>query len=145
MVIDESVPEEKQMMNIVPRQFMDMGRASTVNITHHGKDELVSHSSLDMGKSNNDCSGSPPIVESMDHCKRSIHRSSTKRTSGGAEDSPERQEFPAGSPGWVPKKVPKLSSGDVDVDHQASEETMSMIKKARVSVRARSEASMVIN
>lgn len=143
MVIDGSVPEEKQMMNIVPRQFMDMGRASTVNITQHGKDELVSHSSLDMGKSNNDCSGSPPIIESMDHCKSSIHRSTTKRTSGGVEDSPERQEFPAGSPGWVPKKVPKLSSGDVDVDHQASEETMSMIKKARVSVRARSEASMI--
>ncbi|PRQ31927.1 putative transcription factor WRKY family [Rosa chinensis] len=141
MVINGSAPEEKQIMNnIVPRQFMDMGRAA--NITHHEKNELVSHSSLDMVRSNNDCSLSPPIVESMDHCKSTVHRGS-KRTSAGAEDSPERQEFQAGSPGWVPKKIPKLNSGDADVDHQASEETMSMIKKARVSVRARSEASMI--
>ncbi|KAL6196291.1 hypothetical protein ACLB2K_031906 [Fragaria x ananassa] len=145
MVINGTAPEEKQIMNnIVPRQFMDMGRAG--NITHHEKNELVSHSSLDMARlSNYDCSGSPPIVESMDHFKSPVQRGS-KRKSGGAEDSSsEGQEFPAGSPGWVPKKIPKLSSGDVDVDHQAaaSEETMSMIKKARVSVRARSESSMI--
>ncbi|XP_050369855.1 probable WRKY transcription factor 31 [Argentina anserina] len=142
MVINGSAPGEKQIMNnIVPRQFMDMGRAA--NTTHHEKNELVSHSSLDTARSNIVCSGSPPIVESMKQCKSTVHRGSTKRTSGGAEDSLEGQEFTAGSPGWVPKKILELSSGDVDVDHQASEETISMIKKARVSVRARSEASMI--
>ncbi|KAJ7963777.1 WRKY family transcription factor [Quillaja saponaria] len=53
------------------------------------------------------------------------------------DESPNR-EFPAGS--WLTNKVPKFSHfGDVD---QAAE-TMSMIKKARVSVRTRSESSMI--
>lgn len=44
------------------------------------------------------------------------------------------------NPGWISNEVTRLGSfRDVD---QASE-TMSMIKKARVSVRARSENSMV--
>ncbi|KAL6284029.1 hypothetical protein ACE6H2_014958 [Prunus campanulata] len=132
------VLEEKQMMNgfnhIVPRQFMDMGRAE--------KDEL-SQCSLE-GCRSQDCSGSPPqndIIESMECCKSTshvLHRDLSGRisTTNGGEDSPD-QEFQ----GWIPKKVSKMMSPR-DVD-QASSETMSMIKKARVSVRARSDASMI--
>ncbi|KAM1041251.1 hypothetical protein ACFX13_031194 [Malus domestica] len=130
------VLEEKQMMNginnLAPIQFMDMGRAE--------KDELsqCSHE----GCRSQDCPGSPPrndIVESMECCKSTshVHRdiSGRSRTAGG-EDSPDQE-----LQGWIPKKVPKLiSPREVD---QPSSEAMSMIKKARVSVRARSEASMI--
>lgn len=52
----------------------------------------------------------------------------------GREESPESQ-------GWAPNKVPKLNSSKT-LDHAAAEATM---RKARVSVRARSEAPMVIH
>ncbi|KAM1116833.1 hypothetical protein ACFX15_007036 [Malus domestica] len=131
------VLKEKQLMNefnnLAPRQFMDMGRAE--------KDELsqCSHE----GCRSQDCSGSFPrnnIVESMECCKGTshVHRDISGRSSTtGAEDSPDH-EFQ----GWIPNKVPKLMSPPREVD-QASSETISMIKKARVSVRARSEASMI--
>ncbi|KAF7815844.1 putative WRKY transcription factor 31 [Senna tora] len=48
-------------------------------------------------------------------------------------------------PGWLSNRVSKLSPSkrdNVNVDHQTSK-TLSMIKKARVSVRARSESSMI--
>ncbi|XP_061342209.1 WRKY transcription factor 6-like [Gastrolobium bilobum] len=55
----------------------------------------------------------------------------------GRESSKARVELQA-FPGWISNEVPRLSS----FKDQASE-TMSMIKKARVSVRARSESSMI--
>lgn len=54
----------------------------------------------------------------------------------GREESPESE-----TQGWVPNKVPKLNStGSKPIDQHSSEATM---RKARVSVRARSEAPMV--
>ncbi|KAF8414121.1 hypothetical protein HHK36_002120 [Tetracentron sinense] len=52
----------------------------------------------------------------------------------GREESPEQ-----GLQGWVPNKVPKLNPSSESVD-QSTEATM---RKARVSVRARSEAPMI--
>lgn len=62
---------------------------------------------------------------------------STSNEDGVREESPD-QSFH----GRLPNKIPKLNCAQ-DVD-QASE-AMSMMRKARVSVRARSEASMVSN
>lgn len=54
----------------------------------------------------------------------------------GREESPQSE-----TQGWVPNKVPKLnSSNSKTIDQQSTEATM---RKARVSVRARSEAPMV--
>ncbi|XP_027087886.1 probable WRKY transcription factor 31 [Coffea arabica] len=51
----------------------------------------------------------------------------------GREESPESQ-------GWAPNKVAKLNASSKTVDHAQAEATM---RKARVSVRARSEAPMI--
>ena len=53
----------------------------------------------------------------------------------GREESPESQ-------GWAPNKVAKRKASTKTVDHAQAEATM---RKARVSVRARSEAPMVIH
>lgn len=55
---------------------------------------------------------------------------------GGSDGSPD-QSFQGGPP----NKVPKFNSSQ---DVEQASEAMSMMRKARVSVRARSEASMVI-
>lgn len=52
----------------------------------------------------------------------------------GREESPESE-----SQGWGPNKVPKLNNGSKPIE-QSADATM---RKARVSVRARSEAPMV--
>ncbi|KAF5180027.1 Wrky transcription factor [Thalictrum thalictroides] len=120
---------------MVPRQFMDLGPSGTVetdepsqtssegrsrehsrsppNNVEVGSNEYGQHSN---GGSNND-------LVSFDQDGRRI----------GREDSPDH-----GSQGWVPNKLPKLNPPK-GVD-QATEATM---RKARVSVRARSEAPMI--
>lgn len=59
---------------------------------------------------------------------------SRNKGTNGREESPESQD-------WAPNKVPKLNTSKSPADH-AAEATM---RKARVSVRARSEAPMVIH
>nr|GMD38490.1 probable WRKY transcription factor 31 [Ipomoea batatas] len=97
-----------------PRQFMDLGLA-----TRRSNDGAVDEANL---------SSSP---EGRNVKERSS-RSPTSR-----EESPEK----GSSSGWGPNKVPRLDHGpeSSSVD-QATEATM---RKARVSVRARSDAPMI--
>lgn len=131
--------EEKQMSGVVvPRQFMEMGRLSNIP----DKDDANSqYSSLEGRSGINDCaSGSPKndiIVESMDQGKDSGRNNNNHGLDHHQEIISQQHEFQAG---WVPNKVPKFISPK---DEDQSPETMSMIRKARVSVRARCEATMV--
>ncbi|XP_009804478.1 WRKY transcription factor 42-like [Nicotiana tabacum] len=103
---------------IVPRQFMDLGLAAAT-----GSEAEETSLSSSEGRSGRDKSRSPTNnMESGSTC--GIVR----------EDSPEK-----GSPGWGPNKIPRLGNGSKSTD-QATEATM---RKARVSVRARSEAPMI--
>jgi len=68
-------------------------------------------------------------------CNNGVIREKTEREEDHHENSPANKAFQ----GWLSNQVPRVNSFK-GVDDQASE---SMIKKARVSVRARSEANMV--
>lgn len=111
---------------IVPRQFMDLGLAAAAGTGTGSEAEEASLSSSE-GRSGREKSRSPANnMESGSTCGI------------GREDSPEK-----GSPGWGPNKIPRLGNGSANKPaDQATEATM---RKARVSVRARSEAPMVCN
>ncbi|KAL4273836.1 hypothetical protein GQ457_13G002080 [Hibiscus cannabinus] len=102
---------------IVARQFMDLGEAA--------KAEISESSSEDRSP---ELSGSPTntIVESMERREKN-----STTTPEGLIPHP---------PGWLPSKAPKLIT---TMDNEQAQQTMAMIRKARVSVRARSEASMI--
>lgn len=114
-------PEENHRNNIngeqtVPRQFMDLGLASAANADD--ADEPTLSSSEEQLRS-------PPVsnVAAKELCD-----------DGRGEDSLED----GSNQGWDPNKVARLNpTRNVD---QATEATM---RKARVSVRARSEAPMI--
>lgn len=126
---------------MVPRQFMDLGLAS-------GADE-ASNSSTEEGSPER-C-GSPPNnaeVVSMDY---SLQMAGGKAGDGdgaafdhdkpgdgddGREDSAGREE----SHGWASNKLTKINPAARDTSEPPQE---AMMRKARVSVRARSEAPMV--
>ncbi|XVE80421.1 hypothetical protein DITRI_Ditri14bG0138300 [Diplodiscus trichospermus] len=130
---------------IVARQFMDLGQAAKSE-----KVELSESSSE--GKFQELSSGSPgnTIVESME--RRQKNNTSRSETTVPSDSSRKDLMDPAGRnqredilegrphPGWLSNKVPKLNTSG-DVEH--AQETMAMIRKARVSVRARSEALMI--
>lgn len=98
---------------LVPRQFLNLGPREETKT-----DTEVSNSSSEARTR----SASPQ------------NNVSTNGKRVGREESPESE-----TQGWVPNKVPKLNSPPKPID-QATEATM---RKARVSVRARSEAPMV--
>ncbi|KAJ8557259.1 hypothetical protein K7X08_002884 [Anisodus acutangulus] len=101
---------------MVPRQFMDLGLAAAAATGSEAEEASLSSSE---GRSGREKSRSP-----------------TNNMESGREDSPEK-----GSPGWGPNKIPRLGNGsNKPADQQATEATM---RKARVSVRARSEAPMI--
>ncbi|XP_015899365.2 probable WRKY transcription factor 31 [Ziziphus jujuba] len=138
-MINGLLEDQKQSGVVVPRQFMDMGR-----IPLPEKDDVNSQSSFE-GRSGINCtnSGSPKndIVESME-CKTKTTSLSCKDSGrndnnhGDRDEESQEHEFS----GWVSNKVPKFISPK---DEDQTPETMSMIRKARVSVRARCEASMM--
>lgn len=110
--------------SLIPRQFMDLGLASAAA----DNDEV---SSMEINGASRETSISPSNEGSFrkemvtfDPAKAKINR----------EGSPEQS-----SQGWIPNKSPKVLSTSNNSD-QAQEATM---RKARVSVRARSEAPMV--
>lgn len=105
---------------MVPRQFMDLGLAAGA-----GSEAEEASLSSSEGRSGREKSRSPTNnMESGSTCGI------------GREDSPEK-----GSPGWGPNKIPRLGNGSNNKPaDQATEATM---RKARVSVRARSEAPMI--
>nr|URH10323.1 WRKY54 [Phoebe bournei] len=119
---------------IVPRQFMDLGPAATAETDEpsqsssegRSRDRAGSpHKNAEVVSKNN--INSREIV-ALDHDKTDFGDGRVRR-----EESPDQS-----SQGWVPNKLPKLpTSKNVD---QSSEATM---RKARVSVRARSEAPMI--
>ncbi|XP_077252479.1 putative WRKY transcription factor 31 [Tasmannia lanceolata] len=128
--IDEKIQEKKHDPGdggdgglMVPRQFMDLGPNATTET-----DDPSHSSSVERSR---ECSRSSPNnleVVSKELTAKSGHGRGTQR-----EESPDQ-----GSPGWVPNKAQKLpESKNVD---QSTEPTM---RKARVSVRARSEAPMI--
>lgn len=112
--------------NVVPRQFMDLAPTGTGTVT--GTTELMeelshSHSS----------SGERTISGSLNNNNMELQKN---KGIMGREDSPE-------SEGWNPNKVSKLnnsnSNSKVVIDNSAD----ATMRKARVSVRARSEAPMI--
>ncbi|OMP04381.1 DNA-binding WRKY [Corchorus olitorius] len=118
--------EKRNDETIIARQFMDLGQAAKSE-----KDiDQVSESSSEGRFQEESAGGSPgnAIVESMDRRQQKNNINETIRK----EDD---------QPGWLsPNKVPKFNSSR---DVEQAQETMAMIRKARVSVRARSEASMI--
>ncbi|KAF6173265.1 hypothetical protein GIB67_026960 [Kingdonia uniflora] len=110
--------DDKKHELSIPRQFMDLGLATALETDDR------SQSSSD-GRSRNR-SGSPQSIAEM------ISKENQLQINGKRI---EREE----SPEQVPNKFPKLSLTQKNVE-QAAEATM---RKARVSVRARSEAPMI--
>ncbi|CAA7054340.1 unnamed protein product [Microthlaspi erraticum] len=113
---------------IVPRQFIDLGLPSA-DVTSEERNTVRS--------------GSPPSL-----LENSNSRQSGKRLLA-REESPETESNGWGSPNKIPKHLHPSSSGNGDgssniganaIDRAAAEATM---RKARVSVRARSEAPML--
>ncbi|XP_059286036.1 WRKY transcription factor 6-like isoform X2 [Lycium ferocissimum] len=115
----EVKPEEKKQENnetIVPRQFMELGPSGSK--ANPMEEPSHSHSSSE----ERTLSGSPRNNTELMSRDKAI----------GREESP-------GSESWAPNKVPKLMNSPKPVE-QSTEATM---RKARVSVRARSEAPMI--
>lgn len=110
----EEIKQQYQSSQMRPRQFMDLGRLA---------DEPSLSSSE--GRRSWEQSRSPPmnIVESG---------------SSDREDSPEK-----GLSCWGPNKVPRVAGNESKSSTTVDQATEATIRKARVSVRARSEAPMV--
>lgn len=136
---DNSVEAEEKKPNngngsqlVVPRQFMDLGLAA------NGDAEEPSQSSSDersreqrSGSGDNGKISAGHVGDeglAFDQDKKEFVRGVSAR-----EESPEQQ-----TQSWGPNKVPRLNSPK-EVD-----QTEATMRKARVSVRARSEAPMVI-
>ncbi|XP_022753920.1 probable WRKY transcription factor 31 [Durio zibethinus] len=140
--LNRPMEEKRHGEAIVARQFMDLGQAAKAK-----NDELSESSSEGRFQ---ELSGSPgnTIVESMERRqKNSTSRNETVPSDSSRKDlmdpgRNQREDTPEGRPhpGWFSNKVPKFNSSR---DVEQAQETMAMIRKARVSVRARSEASMI--
>ncbi|KAI6672793.1 hypothetical protein NL676_000699 [Syzygium grande] len=108
---------------MVPRQFMDLGLAAANNSD--------SPSSSEGGT--RDRTGSP-VNNSREPAEVGIGLDPDKKESASGrqkrEESPDQE--------WLPNKVPRSISPPKSVD-----QTEATMRKARVSVRARSEASMI--
>ncbi|XP_016506588.1 putative WRKY transcription factor 31 [Nicotiana tabacum] len=110
----DEIKQQYQSSQMRPRQFMDLGR-------------LANEASLSSseGRRSWEQSRSPPmnIVESG---------------SSDREDSPEK-----GLSCWGPNKVPRVAGNESKSSTTVDQATEATIRKARVSVRARSEAPMI--
>ncbi|CAI8590631.1 unnamed protein product [Vicia faba] len=108
---------------IVPRQFLEIGTNGTAEV-----DDRVSNSSSDERTRSNTPQNSLIEAGARDHIRNNNGKN-------GREDSPDSE-----SQGWGPNKVQKILNSSNVAEQSATEATM---RKARVSVRARSEASMI--
>ncbi|XVF33967.1 hypothetical protein REPUB_Repub18cG0016600 [Reevesia pubescens] len=141
--MNSPIEEKRRGEPIVARQFMDLGQAAKAE-----KDEISERSSEGRFQ---ELSGSPEntIVESMERRQEnSTYRNETVPNGSSRKDlmdlgKNKREDTHEGrpnQPGWLSNKVPKFNSSR---DVEQAQETMAMIRKARVSVQARSEASMI--
>ncbi|XP_061336936.1 probable WRKY transcription factor 31 [Gastrolobium bilobum] len=108
----------------VPRQFLDIGPSGTAEV-----DEQVSNSSSDERTRS-----STPQNNNIDVGTRDYVRNNNGKNELGREESPDSE-----SQGWASNKLQKLNPSN-PMDQSTTEATM---RKARVSVRARSEAPMI--
>ncbi|OMO83490.1 DNA-binding WRKY [Corchorus capsularis] len=125
----ETETTDNNQETIIARQFMDLGQAAAKS--EKDINDQISESSSEGRFQEESGSGSPgnAIVESMDRIRQQKNINNDRK---------EDDDQPAG---WLsPNKVPKFNSSR---DVEQAQETMAMIRKARVSVRARSEASMI--
>ncbi|XP_057954464.1 probable WRKY transcription factor 31 [Malania oleifera] len=115
---------------MVPRQFMDLGLAAAAE-TDEGSPASSEGRSRDRSGSpmHNVEVASKEALPSFDQEKNELISSGI-----GREDSPDQ-----GPQGWGSNKVPRLNCTSKNAE-QSAEATM---RKARVSVRARSEAPMI--
>nr|AVO00691.1 WRKY transcription factor 31-like [Cymbidium sinense] len=123
---DQLKKQENIGVTIVPRQFMDLGLAADA-------DEASTHSSTDGGSQD-------PSSQSMANKERSTNSKEMivfEREGSGLvrEESPENSSHV-----WAPNNQPKVGGAGEKPAEQTQEATM---RKARVSVRARSEAPMI--
>ncbi|KAL0904829.1 hypothetical protein M5K25_026984 [Dendrobium thyrsiflorum] len=125
---DQLRKQENVGVAIVPRQFIDLGLAAG------DADEPSTHSSTDGGGSQDPSSQSQANKEKSANSKEMI---AFERESNGfvREESPENSSHV-----WAPNNQPKVGGVGLKPAEQAQEATM---RKARVSVRARSEAPMI--
>ncbi|XP_060188125.1 probable WRKY transcription factor 31 [Lycium barbarum] len=102
----------------------------------NGHGQMVPRQFMDLGLAGSEAEEAS-LSSSEGRSGREKSRSPTNNMESGREDSPEK-----GSPGWGPNKIPRLggNGSNKPADQQATEATM---RKARVSVRARSEAPMI--
>lgn len=124
---------------VIPRQFMDLHQAEKDDPSQTSSEGRLRESSrspmkdkvdqIEYNKTQKICSNKEIIQLDLD--KSDLGNGTARR-----EDSPDYA-----IPGSVPNKVPRFSTSR-DADQQHSD-TMSMIRKARVSVRARSDAVMI--
>ncbi|KAF8409591.1 hypothetical protein HHK36_005669 [Tetracentron sinense] len=133
----EEKKNEESGGKMIQRQFMDLGPAAT------GETDEPSQSSSE-GRTHDPSRSPHTNVEVASKENRLPHKNSSNNEAvtfdkdrsevgNGRDESPDH-----GSQGWGPNKVPKMNpSKNVE---QSTEATM---RKARVSVRARSEAPMI--
>ncbi|XP_065878188.1 probable WRKY transcription factor 31 [Euphorbia lathyris] len=123
------IAEEKKQ-EVVPRQFLDLGpSAETDEVSHSSSDERTRsgtpQTNVEAAKNNGKLE-----IGSYDQENSSFRDG--KRI--GREESPDSE-----TQGWNPNKAQKVNPANKSID-QSTEATM---RKARVSVRARSEAPMI--
>ncbi|PKU79527.1 probable WRKY transcription factor 31 [Dendrobium catenatum] len=124
---DQLRKQENVGVAIVPRQFIDLGLAAG------DADEPSTHSSTDGGSQD-------PSSQSQANKEKSANSKEMmvfEREGNGfvREESPENSSHV-----WAPNNQPKVGGVGLKPAEQAQEATM---RKARVSVRARSEAPMI--
>lgn len=125
----------KKNQTMVPRQFLDLGPMSAAAVE---TDEISNSSSEERTRD-----GSRSPLAKMEVAS-SAHNNKAEQDSSGARDGDKRgvrNESPDDSEtqGWGPNKAAKLEAARTSIE-QSAEATM---RKARVSVRARSEAPMI--
>lgn len=135
----EPDPAEKKHDNlsagrhVVPRQFMDLGLAPAEDPNMDDRSPTLSEE-RSPDRSGSPVNGSEVASKSVSMDRDWNHKENVKRTSRD-QVSPDPQPS---TRGWSPNKVPRFSPPTNSVD-----QTEATIRKARVSVRARSEAAMV--
>ncbi|XP_010244474.1 PREDICTED: probable WRKY transcription factor 31 [Nelumbo nucifera] len=139
-MLDGKLEEKKHEAGeglIVPRQFMDLGPAATAETDEPSQSSSEGRSRDHSGSPHNNAEVvSKEYRQQKNSSNNEIVLFDQDKSDFGEDRGIGREESP--DQGWVANKIPKLNpSKNVD---QTTEATM---RKARVSVRARSEAPMI--